>query len=623
MNAATRSATVAVFYDFENIHATCYDLLHGNGSYKSALGNKFAMKQTDERVVTSIIGFRKSIEKQLGTIALQRGYANWSRFRAYNADMAAALVEQVYVPSQSGSKNSADIWLAADAMELACDRPELTHFVIVSCDGDFSRIAQKLRARGKTVIGVGVEGASINPLWKASCSLFAELPRPAAPCAPRAKFARTSSPARPLSAPMYSTPPAMPVPEIVVAVEPAVPTSAPAPISQESDSNADLAGVVAEYRESLERSQIFLFHSASRREIFTQLARAFSLGGPRPQAIGGMQPLDDFLSQHLADRSHCTLPITRVRQSIATAWLLTKANGRWCLATPADPEALEAGYVRAVLVRLRTKLGQLPNLSAVGRLLYPDSATPTERLNRYAAEADALGASRLFTPEERIAIVCGRTATPVAPVPESSQEVLPAEPIVVEPTAHTRQLATDYRQSLEVSQMFLFDARHRAAVFAKLAAGFANPVRFPLPQADTKSLDAYLNRVLSELHLHPLELVRSRQSISSAWFLSRNGGHWNLIPAPELEALEAGFARAVFVRLRAKYHRDPNVAAVRELLYQHRPPTETQTIADELERYATEVAALGEIAIPSQEGRTAIICGHPLPPTTRNVEHAA
>src|SRR5262249_13132371 len=98
---------VAVLWDFENVHAVVIDQKHGDGTYRRARGNQECLINTGS--VT------RDIARKVGPIAIHRAYANWARFRVYNNDLASNLIDQVYVPSPSGAKNSADLCLACEA----------------------------------------------------------------------------------------------------------------------------------------------------------------------------------------------------------------------------------------------------------------------------------------------------------------------------------------------------------------------------------------------------------------------------------------------------------------------------------------------------------------------------
>jgi uncharacterized protein (TIGR00288 family) len=141
--------TIAVFIDFENL----------------ALGfqgrrDRFDIGRILERLV------------EKGKIVAKKAYADWSRFAPYTAPLHEAAIELVEIPrrSQTG-KNSADIRLCVDAMDLAYSKEHIDTFVIVSGDSDFSPLVSKLKENGKHVIGLGMQ-ESTSDLLRDNCDEF-------------------------------------------------------------------------------------------------------------------------------------------------------------------------------------------------------------------------------------------------------------------------------------------------------------------------------------------------------------------------------------------------------------------------------------------------------------------
>jgi uncharacterized LabA/DUF88 family protein len=166
---------MAVFCDFENI----------------ALGVRDANESFD---------IRKVLERLLlkGTIVVKKAYCDWERYRAFKAPMHEAAFELIEIPHvrQSG-KNSADIRMVVDALDLCYTKSHVETFVIISGDSDFSPLVSKLRENNKIVIGVGVKNSS-SDLLIANCDEFIfyddlvrERKRPAA--RPPAKSASTEA----------------------------------------------------------------------------------------------------------------------------------------------------------------------------------------------------------------------------------------------------------------------------------------------------------------------------------------------------------------------------------------------------------------------------------------------
>jgi uncharacterized protein (TIGR00288 family) len=150
MTTQSDTRNLAVFCDFENI----------------ALGVRDARyPQLDIRLV---------IERLLlkGSIVVRKAYCDWDRYKDFKAGMHQAGFELIEIPhvKQSG-KNSADIRMVVDALDLCYTKPHVETFVIVSGDSDFSPLVAKLRENNKGVIGVGVKN-STSDLLTASCDEF-------------------------------------------------------------------------------------------------------------------------------------------------------------------------------------------------------------------------------------------------------------------------------------------------------------------------------------------------------------------------------------------------------------------------------------------------------------------
>ena len=116
----------------------------------------------------------KVLERLLlkGSIVVKKAYCDWERYKEFKATMHAAAFELIEIPHlrQSG-KNSADIRLVVDALDLCYTKSHVDTFVIVSGDSDFSPLVSKLRENAKTVIGVGVKNSS-SDLLIANCDEF-------------------------------------------------------------------------------------------------------------------------------------------------------------------------------------------------------------------------------------------------------------------------------------------------------------------------------------------------------------------------------------------------------------------------------------------------------------------
>jgi uncharacterized protein (TIGR00288 family) len=141
--------SLAIFIDFENL----------------ALGfqgrrDRFDIGRVLERLV------------EKGKIVAKKAYADWSRFSTFTSALHEAAIELIEIPrrAQSG-KNSADIRLCVDAMDLAYAKGHIDTFVILSGDSDFSPLVSKLKELGKHVIGLGMQ-ESTSDLLRDNCDEF-------------------------------------------------------------------------------------------------------------------------------------------------------------------------------------------------------------------------------------------------------------------------------------------------------------------------------------------------------------------------------------------------------------------------------------------------------------------
>lgn len=141
--------SLAVFIDFENL----------------ALGFQGRRERFDiGRVIERLV--------EKGKIVAKKAYSDWSRFQLYTAPLHEHAIELIEIPrrSQTG-KNSADIRLCVDAMDLAYSKDHIDTFVIVSGDSDFSPLVSKLKELGKHVIGLGMQ-ESTSDLLRDNCDEF-------------------------------------------------------------------------------------------------------------------------------------------------------------------------------------------------------------------------------------------------------------------------------------------------------------------------------------------------------------------------------------------------------------------------------------------------------------------
>ncbi len=142
---------MALYCDFENVALGVRDAKHTQ---------KFDIRKVLERLLLK------------GSIVVKKAYCDWERYKEFKASMHEAAFELIEIPHvrQSG-KNSADIRMVVDALDLCYTKSHVDTFVIISGDSDFSPLVSKLRENNKTVIGVGVKN-STSDLLIANCDEF-------------------------------------------------------------------------------------------------------------------------------------------------------------------------------------------------------------------------------------------------------------------------------------------------------------------------------------------------------------------------------------------------------------------------------------------------------------------
>ena len=124
--------------------------------------------------ITRRFNIQKVLERLLlkGHIVVKKAYCDFDRYKAFKRDLHEAAFELIEIPHvrQSG-KNSADIRMVVDALDLCYTKGHVDTFVIISGDSDFSPLVSKLRENAKTVIGVGVKN-STSDLFISNCDEF-------------------------------------------------------------------------------------------------------------------------------------------------------------------------------------------------------------------------------------------------------------------------------------------------------------------------------------------------------------------------------------------------------------------------------------------------------------------
>jgi len=134
---------LAVFIDFENLAL----------GFKGKKDKRFDIQKVLERLV------------EKGKIIVKKAYSDWANYAEYKRPLHEAAIEMIEIPKRSMSgKNSADIRLCVDALDLCYSKDHIDTFVIVSGDSDFSPLVSKLKENGKRVIGLGMKESSSHLL---------------------------------------------------------------------------------------------------------------------------------------------------------------------------------------------------------------------------------------------------------------------------------------------------------------------------------------------------------------------------------------------------------------------------------------------------------------------------
>ena len=146
----SETVNMAVFCDFENVALGVRDARYA----------QFDINKVLERLLLK------------GSIVVKKAYCDWERYKEFKATMHEAAFELIEIPHvrQSG-KNSADIRMVVDALDLCYTKSHVDTFVIVSGDSDFSPLVSKLRENNKIVVGLGVKNSS-SDLLVANCDEF-------------------------------------------------------------------------------------------------------------------------------------------------------------------------------------------------------------------------------------------------------------------------------------------------------------------------------------------------------------------------------------------------------------------------------------------------------------------
>jgi len=159
---ADSDSAVAVYWDFENVHASLMDDLGGPGSYKATW-----FKPQEPLVDIDPVA---EYAATFGRIIVHRAYCNWQYYGRYRDELQAHAVDLVQLFPLTGSKNGADIRLVLDVTEDLQRHPYLSHVVIVASDSDYTSLAQRCRRDGRFYIGIGTSRTASS--YKYACDEF-------------------------------------------------------------------------------------------------------------------------------------------------------------------------------------------------------------------------------------------------------------------------------------------------------------------------------------------------------------------------------------------------------------------------------------------------------------------
>jgi len=150
MSSNNEDLNLAIFCDFENVALGVRD----------AKIKKFNINLVLERLLVK------------GSVVVKKAYCDWERYKEFKAVMHDAAFELIEIPhTRQSGKNSADIRMVVDALDLCYTKEHIDSFVIVSGDSDFSPLVSKLRENNKMVIGIGVK-SSTSDLLMSNCDEF-------------------------------------------------------------------------------------------------------------------------------------------------------------------------------------------------------------------------------------------------------------------------------------------------------------------------------------------------------------------------------------------------------------------------------------------------------------------
>lgn len=163
---ANEGRSVALYWDFENLHAGLLELKYGEGAY--AKQDSRFKPQEPMIDVQAVVEFGASF----GPVAINRAYGNWQYYGRYRDTLLQNAVELIQLfPPGASAKNGADIKLCLDATEDMARFPHISTVIVIGGDSDFMPVAQKIKAAGRTLVGLG-NRKNTNRHWAKSCHEF-------------------------------------------------------------------------------------------------------------------------------------------------------------------------------------------------------------------------------------------------------------------------------------------------------------------------------------------------------------------------------------------------------------------------------------------------------------------
>jgi uncharacterized LabA/DUF88 family protein len=191
------SRSVAMYWDFENLHAGLAEARYGEGSYNKP-DSRFKPQEP-------LIDVQALVElgSSFGPIAINRAYCNWQYYGRYRDALLQSAVEliQLFPPGPS-AKNGADIKLCLDATEDIGRFDHIGTVIIIGGDSDFMPVSQKIKAAGRVLIGIGTR-KNTNKHWAKSCHEFryyeSVVDGPVVEDSPKSEESRLIAPAPPIN----------------------------------------------------------------------------------------------------------------------------------------------------------------------------------------------------------------------------------------------------------------------------------------------------------------------------------------------------------------------------------------------------------------------------------------